>query len=461
MADGSVTTQARSVVAQDVLDAFKASLRGRLIQPADKDYDEARKVWNGMIDRRPALIARCAGPADVLNAVRFAREHDLLVSVRGGGHNIAGLSVSEAGLMIDLSAMRGVRVNRARHMVRAEGGARLGDVDLETQAFGLATTLGVAPTTGVAGLTLGGGYGWLAGKYGMACDNLVSADVVTADGDLVTASESENPDLFWGLRGAGANFGVATSLEYRLHAVGTVLGGAVFYPLSRAKEVMRFYNEFAATAPDELTTIGAFLFTPDGQVAVGIAVCYCGDLDEGQRVVEPLRKIADPLVDSIQPMPYLALQHSFDALFAPGQHYYWKSSLTAGLGDGLIDLLAGRAAALPTPLSVIALQELPGAAARVPQDATAFPHRYHHWNVIFHAGWTEGDGAKNIAWARDSWEAAQPFVRQAAYVNDLGEEGADRVRAAYGPNYDRLAQLKQKYDPANFFRLNQNITPER
>lgn len=448
-----------SAVGQDVIRAFRERLRGELIWPSDGAYDVTRRVWNGMIDRRPGLIVSCAGPSDVRQAVTFARGHHLPVSVRGGGHNIAGLSIAEGGLMIDLSPLRGVRVDLMRHTVRAEGGARLGDVDIESQAFGLATTLGVAPTTGVAGLTLGGGYGWLAGKYGMACDNLISADVVTADGDLISASESENSDLFWGLRGAGANFGVVTSLEYRLHEVGPVLGGPIFYPVSRAKDVLRFYNEFAAQAPDELTTIGAFLFTPDGQIVVGVAVCYCGDLSHGERIIEPLRKIAVPVTDSVQPMPYLVLQHAFDALFAPGHHNYWKSSLATDLSDGLIELLIDRAAALPTPLSTIALQELPGAAARVPQDGTAFPHRYHHWNVIFHAGWTEGDGAKNIEWARASWEAAQPSLRQAVYVNDLGEEDVGRVRLAYGANYDRLVQLKTKYDPTNFFQLNQNIKP--
>ncbi len=461
MTDLRVTTtrETSTVLNETTVQAFQGTLRGELLRSSDARYDSARTVWNGMIDKRPALIVRCVGVSDVINAVKFARTHDVLVSVRGGGHNIAGNSVCAGGLMIDLAAMQGIHVDPVRRTARAQAGVKLGDVDLETQAFALATTLGTASDTGIAGLTLGGGYGWLAGKYGMACDNLLSADMVTASGEFVTANETENPELFWGLRGGGGNFGVVTSFEYRLHEVGPVLGGPIFYPFTKAKDILRFYNEFAATAPDELSTVGGFLTTPDGRLSVGIGVCYCGDLSTGEKVVQPLRQIATPTFDFIQPMPYLALQRSFDELFAPGRHYYWKSSLMRTLSDSATDVIVECASAIPTPLSVIIMQQLHGAATRVSPTATAFAHRYHHWNFIPHAGWTDGDGDRNIEWVREAWRATQPFLEQAAYVNDLGDEDVDRVQAAYGQNYSRLVALKNQYDPTNFFRLNQNIKP--
>jgi len=461
MTDLRVTTtrETSTVLNETTVQAFQGTLRGELLRSSDARYDSARTVWNGMIDKRPALIVRCVGVSDVINAVKFARTHDVLVSVRGGGHNIAGNSVCAGGLMIDLAAMQGIHVDPVRRTARAQAGVKLGDVDLETQAFALATTLGTASDTGIAGLTLGGGYGWLAGKYGMACDNLLSADMVTASGEFVTANETENPELFWGLRGGGGNFGVVTSFEYRLHEVGPVLGGPIFYPFTKAKDILRFYNEFAATAPDELSTVGGFLTTPDGRLSVGIGVCYCGDLSTGEKVVQPLRQIATPTFDFIQPMPYLALQRSFDELFAPGRHYYWKSSLMRSLSDSATDVIVECASAIPTPLSVIIMQQLHGAATRVSPTATAFAHRYHHWNFIPHAGWTDGDGDRNIEWVREAWRATQPFLEQAAYVNDLGDEDVDRVQAAYGQNYSRLVALKNQYDPTNFFRLNQNIKP--
>ncbi len=451
--------QKRTTVGEQALQKLRGSLRGEVLLPGDARYDDARRIWNGMIDKHPALIARCAGTADVIESVRFAREHDLVVSARGGGHNIAGNCVCEDGLMIDLSPMKGIRVEPGRRIARAEPGVKLGEFDLETQAFGLATPLGVATDTGIAGLNLGGGYGWLAGKYGLSCDNLVSADVVTANGTMVTASAGENADLFWGLRGGGGNFGIVTSFEYRLHEVGTVLGGPVFYPLDQARTVLHFYNEFVRTMPDELSTVAGFLTTPDGQISLAIGVCWCGDLSAGEKILQPVRRIASPKFDLIQPMPYRAMQSIFDPMFLPGRQYYWKSSLLRNLSDAAIDVLTVRGSRLPTPFSVVILQGLSGAAARVAPTATAFAHRYNHWNCVVHSGWTDGDAASNISWVRDTWSAAERFLERAVYMNDLGEEEAGRVLDAYGSNHQRLAELKKKYDPTNFFSLNQNIKP--
>ncbi len=439
---------------------FQDALRGQVIRPGDPDYDEARRVWNRMIEKRPSLIARCAGPPDVIRSVAFAREHDLPVAVRGGGHNIAGKSMSEGGLTIDLSMMKAIRVDRAHRTAHAEAGALLGDLDRETQAFGLATTLGVAPDTGIAGLTLGGGYGWLGGKYGLACDNLLSVEVVTADGQLLTASATENGDLFWAMQGAGANFGVVTSFEYQLHPVETVLGGLIIYPLAAGREVLRFYNSFAAAAPDELTSVAALLTTPDGNPCVAVAVCDCGPLEQAEAHVKPLRTLTTPVADLIRPMPYLEMQKLLEPAFPLEHCYYWKSSLIRDLSAGAIEALLACGAKMPTPLSSVALQQLHGAAARISASQTAFPHRYPHHNFDPTAIWTDpADADRCIRWSRECWEAMQPFVERANYANDLGDEGEDRVRAGYGPNYERLVALKNKYDPKNLFRLNQNITP--
>jgi FAD/FMN-containing dehydrogenase len=448
------------VVQESAVWEFEQALRGELLRPGDEGYDAARKVWNAMIDKRPALIARCAGPADVISSVRFARDHDLLVTIRGGGHNIAGRSISDGGLVIDLAPMRGVRVDPVRRTARAEGGALLGDLDIETQAFGLATTLGVAPDTGIAGLTLGGGYGWLGGKYGLSCDNLLSVDVVTADGQLLTASLIENDDLFWGIRGAGANFGVVTSFEYQLHPVGSVLGGMVIHPLENGRGFLRSYNQLAAAAPDELSGVAAFLSTPDGKPAVAAVVCYCGPIDEGERLLEPLRTLATPIADQIHPMAYLDMQRLLVPAFPPGHHYYWKSSLIRDLSDDAIEALLACGSKMPTPQSSITLQQLHGAASRVGMSETAFPHRYAHHNFDPTAIWPDpADSERCIRWSRECWDSMQPFVERANYANDLGDEGEERIRAGYGPNYDRLVVLKNKYDPTNFFRMNQNIRP--
>ena len=444
-----------------VIDKFASGLRGQLLRRGDPGYDAARKVWNGMVDKRPALIARCAGTSDVVDAVRFAREHDLLVSVRGGGHNYAGKSVSDGGLVIDLGPMKGIQVDPARRTVQAQAGLRLGEFDRETQAFGLATTLGVNTDTGIAGLTLGGGYGWLDGKYGLACDNVLSAVVVTADGRVLTVNADENDDLYWGIRGAGANLGIVTSFEYRLHPVGPVLGGMVIYPISKGRDVLRCFDDFSSTCPDEVSTAALLLTAPDGNPAVALAACYTGSLEQGERVLKPLRTVAQPLADLIAPQPYTQIQTLFDEAWPPGRRYYNKSSIIRRLSDPAINLLLTYGRALPTALSAIALQQLHGAASRVGAGDTAFPHRYDHYSVYVHPATDDaGESDKIVRWGRECWDALQPVVERAVYVNALEDalaEGEARVREAYGPNYARLVTLKKKYDPTNFFTSNQNI----
>ncbi len=453
-----------TVLGEAAVAKLKASMRGDLIRPEDGGYDDARKVWNGMIDKRPALIARCTGTDDVIAAVTFGRDHELVVAVRGGGHNYAGKSVCDDGLVIDLSPMKGIRVDPARRIASAEAGLRLGDFDRETQKFGLGTTLGINTDTGIAGLTLGGGSGWLAGNYGLACDNVLSAEVVTADGQAVTASPEQNEDLFWGLRGAGANFGVVTSFEYQLHPVGPVLGGMVLHPLSKAKEVLRFFHEFSSTAPDEVSTAGLLVTAPDGSPAVATVACYSGPADKGEEVLKPLRTFSSPLADMFAVQPYTEMQTTFDEFWPPGRLYYHKASNIRDLSDGAIDTLIEHATAMPTAVSSIYLmQYVHGAASRVAASETAFPHRNYHYVLGVHPATDDpADSEKIIRWTRDCWDAMQPFTERAVSLNgleDAVEEGEYRLREAYGSNYDRLAALKSKYDPTNFFRLNANIKP--
>jgi FAD/FMN-containing dehydrogenase len=425
---------------------FAADLRGELIRPEDDGYDAARAVFNGMIDRHPALIVRAAGVADVIRGVNIARTHNLPLSVRGGGHSVAGNAVCDNGVMLD------------RQTTQAQAGLTLGEFDLETQEFGLATTLGVVSMTGIAGLTLGGGLGWLNGRYGLACDNLISADVVTADGRLLTASAEENEDLFWGIRGGSGNFGVVTSFEYQLHPVGPVLGGGLVYPMTKAGEVLRFYHEFASECPDELSTVASLGISPDGSPVVSISVCYCGPIETGEQVLRLLRTLGSPLEDSIQPMAYRTLQSAPDAGFPFGRQHYWKSSYLKHLSDEAIEVMIRFVAEMPSPTTGVGLQQMHGAASRVDPVATAFPHRDEHYDLIILSQWTDpADSARNIEWTRAFFEAMQPFFERGVYVNNLGEEGEDRVKAAYGANYDRLLTLKNKYDPTNLFRLNQNI----
>ena len=439
---------------------FAANLRGELLRPEDGGYDTTRAVFNGMIDKRPAMIVRCAGVSDVVQGVDFARTHDLLLSVRGGGHSVAGNAVSDGGLMLDLSPLKGIRVDPVRRTAQAQAGLTLGEFDHETQVFGLATTLGVVSVTGIAGLTLGGGLGWLNGKHGLACDNLLSADVVTADGRLLTASDEENEDLFWGLRGGGGNFGVVTSFEYQLHPVGPVLGGGLRYPAAQARDFLRFYHEFASTCPDELSTAASLGQAPDGSVVAGVAVCYCGPIETGERVLHPLRTFGSPLEDNIQPMSYRALQSAPDTGFPSGRQHYWKSSWLKHPSAEAIEVMIRFVAEMPSSISGVGLQQMHGAASRVDPATMAFRHRDEHYDFLILSQWAApSDSEENIRWTREFFEAMEPFLESGVYVNNLGEEGEDRIREAYGEHYERLVALKDKYDPTNLFRLNQNVRP--
>jgi FAD/FMN-containing dehydrogenase len=454
------------------LEPLRDSMRGPVIAPGDEGYDAARAIWNGAIDRRPACIARCAGVADVVAAVRFARARDLLVAVRSGGHGVGGHALCDGGLVIDLSPMKGIRVDPAARTARAEAGVLWGELDRETQLHGLATVGGIVTHTGIAGLTLGGGIGWLMRKHGATVDNLLSVDLVTAEGELLTASGDENPDLFWGIRGGGGNFGVVTSFEFRLHPVGpTVLAGPVFHPFEDAREVLAFYREFIATAPDELTTIFELTvaqplpFLPEdvhGKPIVMVGACHAGPPEEGVEVVRPLKEFGNPIADLLEPKLYTDLQSMFDPFVPHGWHRYWKSVELPPLTDEAIDTLVEHAGAVTSPKSYCIVFQLGGALARVGEGETAFSQRDAAHNVNINAVWTEDDpeGERHVAWARDFFSAMQPHAGGRVYVNFLGEEGAERVRQAYGDRqYERLVDLKRAYDPTNFFRLNQNIEP--
>jgi FAD/FMN-containing dehydrogenase len=459
----SGTTELGETLVRD----FGRRLAGRLLLPEDAGYDDARTIWNRMIDRRPALIAQCAGVDDVIEAVCFAREHDLLLSVRGGGHNVTGNAVCDRGLMIDLSAMKASRVDPERRIVEAEAGSTWKDFDTATQRYGLATTGGIISTTGVAGLTLGGGHGWLMRKHGLACDNLASVDIVTAEGRLFRASSEENPELFWGVRGGGGNFGIITSFRFRLHPVTTVLGGLLLYPMSRAREVFEVYRDCASAAPDELTLGALMTVWFDGSPVIAVAVCHSGEVEHGERAVRPFRKLGAPVLETLRPMAYAELQTMFDTTNPPGAWYYRTGYLDGDAvlrNDRFIDVLIDHCEfPSPSPLSRIFVEHLGGAMARVPPEATAFVHRTAPFDLIVIAGgFRPEDSRKNIDWARAASGAMQPFMSGGAYVNYLGADaGADAVRAAYGPAYERLVALKDRYDPDNVFRLNQNIRPTR
>ncbi len=457
-----VTTAGTDAIVEEAdVHAFADSLRGLLLRPADDGYDAARRVWNGMIDRRPALIARCTGAADVMAAVRFARERELLVSVKGGGHNITGNAVCEGGLMIDLSPMKGVRVDPVNRTASAQAGLTWGEYNRETQAFGLASTGGVVSTTGIAGLTLGGGLGWLMSRHGLSCDNLISADIVTADGRFLTASAEQNPDLFWGLRGGGGNFGVVTSFEYRLHPVGPVLAGMLIYPRDKSREVLRFYREYARSCPDEMTAFAALMTSPEGAPVVAMLVGYIGDLSEGEKQLASVRKFGAPLADTIGPMSYVQLNSLLDAAVPyGGVQRYWKSSFLKELGDDVLEVMIERAEAMRAPMSMVGFFHMHGAATRVDRDATAYSLRDDQWDYDVISQWTDpAESADHIQWTREYWTAVEPYASGEVYVNHLDAEEATRIRAAYTRNYDRLVALKNKYDPTNLFRLNQNIRP--
>jgi len=444
--------------------------RGHLLASGDDGYEQVRFTWNRMFDKRPALIARCTGVADVIAGVNYARENGLLLSVRGGGHSVPGHSTCDDGLLIDLSLMKSVRVDPAARTARAEGGVNWGTFDHEAQAFGLGSTGGQVSTTGVAGLTLGGGIGWLMRKHGLACDNLISADVVTAQGELVTASAAHNEDLFWGLRGGGGNFGIATSLEYQVHDVGLVFGGAVMHPAERGREVLEFFREFCPTTPDELTTYALFATAPPapfvppemvGTPIVILAGCYAGPLDEGERVLQPLRELGSPPIDLFQPLPYAALQGMFDETAPAGHSYYIKGDYIPEVSDDLIEALTEQAAAMPGHHCEIHLGQMGGVAARVGEDDTAFAHRDADFVFIGIAHWLEpSEEEAQLSWVRGIGDAVRPHS-VGAYVNFLGDEGDERIRFAYGSEekYGRLVELKRKWDPQNLFCLNQNIKP--
>jgi hypothetical protein len=449
--------------------------RGRLIRAEDADYDMARAVWNGAIDRRPRLIARCIGTADAVAAIRFARDHDLEIAVRGGGHNVAGTAVCDDGIVIDLSAMRGVRVDPADRRAWVQGGALWGDVDHETQAHGLATTGGIVSHTGVAGLTLGGGVGWLMRRHGLAVDNLLAVDVVTAEGERLRVSEDEHPDLFWALRGGGGNFGVVTSFEFRLHSVGpAVLAGPILWDATDVREVLRFYRDFVRDAPDELGTVVRFGAAPPLPVipedlhwrpVVMVGTCYAGPTEDGEQVLRPLRASGlPPLLDLVGPTPYAGFQSALDSTVVHGWNYYWKSTHLPELRDDLIDVIAEHAFSCASPRSYAAMFHLKGAVSRVAEGATAFGNRQASHAITLDGVWRPGEnfGDRDTAWTRDFFTSLGPF-REGVYVNFLGgDEDPDRVREAYGDSvYDRLAGVKRMYDPDNVFRHNQNIRPRQ
>ena len=460
----ATTLTGRVALPTHVVRAFAKGLSGQLLLPGEPGYDEARTIWNRMIDKRPALIARCAGAADVVAAIGFAREHELLISVKGGGHNVTGNAVCAGGLMLDLSPMKEARVDPLRRVLTAGAGLTWGELDTATQRHGLATTGGIITSTGVAGLTLGGGHGWLMRKHGLSCDNVLAVDVVTADGTRLRASADDNPELYWGLRGGGGNFGVVTAFDFRLHPVGTILAGLLVHPLGRARDLLRLYRDWAPTAPDELVA-GVLVTTwSDGTPVIAIALCYSGPMETGERVIRPLRRLGSPILDGVRPMSYGELQTMFDATNPPGAWYYKTGYLDGEKfqRDEFIDVLLAHCD-FPSPslLSRVYLEHLGGAMGRIPADETAFVHRAAPFDLIVIAGGFRPDEAeRNIQWARATSDAMHPFMSGGAYVNYLGADATQEVvQSAYGPAYGRLVALKKQYDPHNVFRLNQNIRP--
>jgi hypothetical protein len=463
MADqhSTTTSGAATGLTATAIEQFKGQVRGALLWPGDAEYDSVRTIHNGMIDRRPALIVRCAGVADVMAAVTFAQRHHLVVAVRGGGHGVPGFAVCDGGVMIDLSRMKAVRVDPVNRTARAEGGATWGDFDHETQAFGLATTGGIARPTGIAGLTLGGGHGYLMRTYGLACDNLLSVDVVTADGRLLTASATEHADLFWAVRGGGGNFGVVTAFEYRLYPVSQLLGGLLVYPIAHAKDVFRFYRDFTRTAPEALGSLCNLATLPDGTPAAVILLAYNGSVEDGESLLRPLRECAPLLADQVGLMPYIALQSIVENFNPPGLRNYWKSNYLQDLSDGAIEVLVDHYRTVPAPHTHVVIEHLGGAVSRVGADETAVDHREALYNFLIVGMWTDAAmDAQVIGWVRELWGALQPFSSGGLYVNYEAEHDMGRVQAAYSPaKYARLVAVKTTYDPTNLFRLNQNIPP--
>jgi FAD/FMN-containing dehydrogenase len=455
---------------ESVTDAFSSTIQGEVVTPSHPTYDEVRAIWNAMIDRRPGLIVRCSGASDVVRSVEFARQHDLLVAVRGAGHNIAGNAVCDGGLMIDLSLMKSVSVDPTARTAVVEPGVTLGELDHATQAFGLATPVGINSTTGIAGLTLGGGFGWLSRKHGLTVDSLISANVVTANGELVVASEQSHPDLFWGIRGGGGNFGIVTSFEFRLHEIGPeVMSGLIVYSQTDALDVLNHYREFTAQAPDELSCWAVLRkapplpFLPEevhGTDVLIIAVLYAGDMTEGESVLGPLKDFGNPVGMALTPHQFTDFQAAFDPLLTPGVRNYWKSHNFKELSDPAIEVILRYAGSLPSDQSEIFLAQMGGATSRVPADATAYVGRDANFVLNVHTRWEDEKNDDHcISWAREFFKASAPHASGGAYINFMTEEETDRIKAAYGDSYDRLAKLKASYDPDNFFRLNQNIQP--
>ena len=439
-----------------------AEFDGDLILPGSPEYDTTRAVWNGMIDRRPACIAICKSVADVRHAVLFARANDITLGVRGGGHNAAGLSSVDDGLVIDLRGMRDVVVDPTRKTARAGGGATWADFDKATAAHGLATTGGVISSTGIAGLSLGGGLGWLMRSHGLACDNILSAEVVTADGQIVRASADENPDLFWALRGGGGNFGVVTTFEFQLHEVSTVLGGMLIYPIFRARDVLRLYRDVTRIAPDALTVFAAMMHTPDGVPVIALAMCYNGPVDDGERAIAAIRAFGSPIAGEVGPIPYTALQTMLDAGFPSGLQVHWRSEFAAALPDELIDTLVTAFKGVKSPLSALLIEQFGGAVRRVAADATAYDQRDADYNLVLVSRWaTPAEAEPNVQWARQTSDAVKSFGNGRVYVNYIGAgENPDRVRASFSPaKFTHLAAVKRRWDPTNLFRMNQNIRP--
>ncbi|HTQ10107.1 MAG TPA: FAD-binding oxidoreductase [Fimbriimonadaceae bacterium] len=460
----------RTSVDLSVLNALSTAFSGEVLTPSSPGYDDARAIWNAMIDRRPSLIARCRTTADIVRAVQFAKSHRLLVAVRGGGHNIAGNATCDGGMVIDLSQMRTVEVDASGRTATAEPGVTLGMYDAATQAHGLATPLGINSTTGISGLTLGGGFGWLSRKYGLTIDNLISAEVVTAGGEVLTASANENSDLFWGIRGGGGNFGIVSKFTFRLHPVGPeICSGLIVHPLADAKRVMTFYRQFTETLPNDVTIWAVMRkapplpFLPEawhGKEIIALACACAGDMASGEAALKPIRDFGSPIADVIGPHPYVGFQQAFDPLLTPGMRNYWKTNNFAELNDAVIDALIHSASNLPSPHCEVFIGQMGGATSRIPLESTAFPERTMKFVMNVHGRWeTAGEDSACIAWARGLADATKPHATGNAYVNFMTAEEGGRVEEAYGASYARLVELKRKYDPTNLFRLNQNIKP--
>ncbi|MEX3982095.1 FAD-binding oxidoreductase [Paraburkholderia sp. EG287A] len=443
------------------LEQLRGTLHGTLVMPRDPDYDEARRVWNGTVDKRPAMIIYCADADDVVAAVRFARSIDARVAVRSGGHNVAGLSVCDAGIVVDLSRMKQIDVDAERRVVRAEAGLNLGEFDRATMAHGLATTTGVISDTGLAGLTLGGGFGKLGRKYGLTCDNLVAVEMVTADGQKRVASERAHSDLFWAVRGGGGNFGIATAFHLRLHPLDPeLLVCSLLYPFEQARAALRAYDRFARNAPDEVSADAALVTNPSGERFLSISACYVGAPESGRQVLEALMESGSPVDCRLERLPYLQIQSNGDSVFPRGRRYYWKAQFLREIDDGAIDAVLGAYERSPSLSSLLVFQHVGGAIARVAGSATAYPHRDASFDCFPVAIWDDAaEDAANVQWARSIWDALRPYSSGGVYANNLGDEGNERVKEAYGNNYARLASIKRQYDPDNVFRLNQNVAP--